>query len=424
MKHFVKVFIFAAVLCTTITALRCVKQSDKVSAAETVGNYVALGDSIAAGYGLSNASTEGYVAQISSMLKVSNTLNLGITGLNSTQLLDALKTKELQTAISNASVITLSIGSNDILGPFTTYVAQAFGITDIAQIGNVLKDSNPITVLLQIASLTKLINEDATCSYGMKAGAMKFAANFPAIIASLKSCAPCAEIYVNNLYNPYRGITIATLNLGGITEAYITEINNTVFSSTSTDYNLVNVYSVFNTTDNLVNADLSTNNFDPHPNVSGHTAIANSYLGVLGAKSNNLKSMAEIIQQIDMSKLNSLMNGNNTVSPSGDNASAIDNNKLSVIPNAIIKSAVMIKSSNKAKITLKKLKNTSGYQLKFSPNKTFKKALKSQCSKKAIATIRNLKKNTTYYVKARSFIVANGKKIYGKWSKIKKIREK
>jgi hypothetical protein len=39
-------------------------------------------------------------------------------------------------------------------------------------------------------------------------------------------------------------------------------------------------------------------------------------------------------------------------------------------------------------------------------------------------TFKKLKSKKTYYVKARAYKVVNGKKIYGNWSKIKKVKVK
>ena len=39
-------------------------------------------------------------------------------------------------------------------------------------------------------------------------------------------------------------------------------------------------------------------------------------------------------------------------------------------------------------------------------------------------TIRGLEKGKTYYVRVRAYKKVSGKKLYGKWSKVKKIRIK
>lgn len=75
----------------------------------------------------------------------------------------------------------------------------------------------------------------------------------------------------------------------------------------------------------------------------------------------------------------------------------------------------------KVKLSLKKIKNAKGYQIAYATNKKFRKK-KLLTSKKMIVTIRKLKKKKTYYFKVRAYSSVNGKKRYGKWSNVKKIK--
>ena len=52
--------------------------------------------------------------------------------------------------------------------------------------------------------------------------AQGFSSNFSKIIDILKEKAPEAEIYVTNIYNPYKDVMV----LGNLADAYIKEINN------------------------------------------------------------------------------------------------------------------------------------------------------------------------------------------------------
>jgi hypothetical protein len=83
------------------------------------------------------------------------------------------------------------------------------------------------------------------------------------------------------------------------------------------------------------------------------------------------------------------------------------------------------KKAKKAKIVLKKvtkIKNVK-YQIKYATNKKFKKArIKAYKSNKI--TLKNLRSNKTYYVKARAFVKTKNKKVYGKWTKRKRIKVK
>ena len=72
----------------------------------------------------------------------------------------------------------------------------------------------------------------------------------------------------------------------------------------------------------------------------------------------------------------------------------------------------------KAKISGK----TDGYQIKIGSKKIFSKVTKRSFKFSIKSAVKN---NKTYIVKVRAYILdSKGKKIYGKWSKSKKIKVK
>ena len=87
-----------------------------------------------------------------------------------------------------------------------------------------------------------------------------------------------------------------------------------------------------------------------------------------------------------------------------------------------IKSA---KNKKKQKLLLQwgKIKNAKGYQLQYAMNKKFKKK-KSVQTKKTKYTIKKLKKKKTYYIRVRAYKMNGKKKVYGKWSTVKKVKIK
>jgi hypothetical protein len=87
---------------------------------------------------------------------------------------------------------------------------------------------------------------------------------------------------------------------------------------------------------------------------------------------------------------------------------------------AKIKNLIKKSKSKKAKITLKRTKRAKGYQIKISTSKKFKKKKTIvKFAKSTKKTIKGLKKNTKYYVKVRAYnYKTNGKRQYGKWSKV------
>ncbi len=78
------------------------------------------------------------------------------------------------------------------------------------------------------------------------------------------------------------------------------------------------------------------------------------------------------------------------------------------------------------KVTWKK-KNADGYQVRYATTKSFKSYRTKTVSKGSMTStnLKNLKKGKTYYVKVRAYkLDENGKKIYGRFSQAKKIKNK
>lgn len=95
-----------------------------------------------------------------------------------------------------------------------------------------------------------------------------------------------------------------------------------------------------------------------------------------------------------------------------------------VIINTPDKTKVKLLKNNKKKslkVSWKKIKGVSGYEVFIARDKKFTKGKKVKDVKKTSTIIKNLKKNKKYYVKVRAYKVdPNGKKVYGKYSDAKK----
>ncbi|MFU0828571.1 MAG: hypothetical protein ACFWTJ_13765 [Lachnoclostridium sp.] len=269
--------------------------SDKKNKADdTAINYVALGDSIAAGYGLpgyraGTTPEKAYVSIVGNALggRMVNLAKDGLTSLKLLETLDTLRPSQSE-YLSQANIITLSIGSNDLLKPFMGIIAEklACDVSEIQTKLAELKANNNQLALLRI--MAELNADDGTGlknNPDLKNAADAFAVNFRKIIARIKELAPNARIIVTNAYNPYEGINLnyvlGTLKLGEITDIYIQELNK-AFTANSADYTLIDVYAAFSDSFkngvSPVNANLSAFNFDPHPNVVGHSLIAKEIL--------------------------------------------------------------------------------------------------------------------------------------------------
>lgn len=250
-------------------------------------NIVVLGDSIAYGIGSTNAETKSFGALVGEKVNGKVT-NLGISGLDSTQLLEKLETDEFQNALKEADVVLMSIGSNDILKPFVNIVTEAVGVKDNSdkevyeKIQKQFMKTAKEEPLEAINSLAKAILK-VYASDEIEKGCQGFPDNFDAIIDKIHTLNSDALIYANNVYNPYYGVAyeyqgLTLLNVHEICELYVNEINK-AFDRTSKDYTMIDMYSIFRqqgyTNVNQASVeDFSGFSFDPHPNDKGYQLMA------------------------------------------------------------------------------------------------------------------------------------------------------
>ena len=84
------------------------------------------------------------------------------------------------------------------------------------------------------------------------------------------------------------------------------------------------------------------------------------------------------------------------------------------------------KAKKSLKVSWKKVKDVSGYQIQYSTSSKFKGAKKITIKKAGITskTIKKLKAKKKYYVRIRTYKIVNGKKKYSSWSKKKSQKTK
>lgn len=115
-----------------------------------------------------------------------------------------------------------------------------------------------------------------------------------------------------------------------------------------------------------------------------------------------------------------------TVLPSEKNNPDAENKKEKQIVPARVNS-VTVKNKKKKTVTVKwkKVNGAKGYEIQYGRNSKFRKSVtKTKVISKAAFSIKNLKRKKVYYVRVRAFSKSGGKKVYGKWSKAKKIKVK
>ena len=101
-----------------------------------------------------------------------------------------------------------------------------------------------------------------------------------------------------------------------------------------------------------------------------------------------------------------------------------DDNKLKVVQLANVKiTSLKNKKTKSVSVKWKKITGAGGYQLQYSTNSKFKgKTTKN--TKKVTYLCKKLKKKKKYYFRVRAYRISDKKKIYGCWSKSRKIMVK
>ncbi len=286
MKLAKKLILF--VLCLLITCVNWLSFSVPVRAAkESKALYIALGDSIASGYGLEsyiNGDDKNKYSSSNSVIKLGKktgmtTVNYGVEGIDSTVFYQALSkpsTKEQKEAvekIKDAKLITLSIGGNNVFIPLLNSVNENI------ENGRNIFNADPSQIQRAVLKLLLSENEFKNMIDNVLKGAETFAGNeklhkpgdFENIISFIKALNPKAKLIVQTIYSPYEKILPVTV------DSAIKNMNAKIIklSDNGKNFRVADVYSAFAKAPGgmqLTNADTGKN-FDPHPTKKGHEVI-------------------------------------------------------------------------------------------------------------------------------------------------------
>lgn len=242
-------------------------------------SYVALGDSISAGYGVSSS----FVQQIADKYSY-NLVNKAVIGATSAEVLAASQT------VSGADLITITVGGNDMMNALYAYLEEKTGM-DADTIKANLMSGNDTLVMMTIMQAGPYFSGFPSSSQAQTA-IRQFSVNLTAIFRVLKQNNPDAEIIIANQYNPYVTLANQMASYPNPVMAQYAEIFNNTFESGVTALNqgiaaaaglqgvsVADVYTPFadsaNNGINPCNATMVPKiNFDFHPNESGHQLIA------------------------------------------------------------------------------------------------------------------------------------------------------
>ena len=287
-KRFTSIFIIFILLLQVLSPIVLAIDS-------TSTNYLALGDSIGAGYGLADKDTESYAQIVRSKLNIpeNNFKNLSVSGMTCEEFYQKIQTSEYTSSIRAANMITVSIGSNELLGIAIEGVSSITGVDandpDFTnKVQQVFKNANLFQKLTLTDNLYVFFTSNETKAQ-IEASIVAYEESWKKSISYIKNINPNVSIIATEFYNPYYEVGLASYDLGNFVDEYIKKMNVILrnLSQSESLYKIAKIYDDFNTTNpRITNVNVNFSNFskmnvDPHPNKDGHSIIASRIMDVI-----------------------------------------------------------------------------------------------------------------------------------------------
>lgn len=270
-------------LCMVFCMIPLTASAEEV---ETPKTYVALGDSIASGYGVEEgeafpevlADTCGYTL-----------VDLSQDGVTAADLGETVK--DNLTDIASAEIITITVGGNDLMNALYSFAAKKYNEgkepdaqLTAEQIQQKLAEGDTTLLVTVLSYLTEFGKSDEA-----KAALEAFSNTMIETIVSIKSVNSTASIILTTQYNPYTFLAkalagtdyadYATILASGF-DAGVTALNAVINSmpTLTKACTVVDLYSVFAEAEknpcNATFVSLESYTLDYHPNAYGHSLIA------------------------------------------------------------------------------------------------------------------------------------------------------
>ena len=261
----------------------------------TSTNYLALGDSIGYGYGLADKDTESYAQIVRSKLNIpkNNFKNLSKPGMTCGEFYQEIQTSEYTSSIRAANMITVSIGSNELLGIAIEGISSVTGVDRndpnfTNKVQQVFKNANLFQKLTLTDNLYVFFTSNETKAQ-IEASIAAYEESWRQSISYIKNINPNVSIIATEFYNPYYEVGLASYDLGNFVDEYIQKMNVILRNSSQSEslYKIAKIYDDFNTTNpRITNVNVNFSNFskmniDPHPNKDGHSIIASRIMDVI-----------------------------------------------------------------------------------------------------------------------------------------------
>lgn len=274
--------------------------TDAAADTGTAPVYVALGDSISTGYGLESPSTEGFASLVAN--GGYSLTNLAVNGNTANGILAQLATDEIKAVVSNAELITITCGGNDLMNALYQAIADDYNASKGTQftgadVLNELADGTSTDMSFGFAELgrlmmivtnftttdafTKALQSYKNAMYGTTGETVTMG-----VIDTILTLNPDVTIVLTTQYNPYIVFKTDAMygNLYKGIEAGAIELNKVITDNASGKYIVADVYTAFTeNTNNLCNAQAGSGmtNLDFHPNAEGHKVIADTVSAAL-----------------------------------------------------------------------------------------------------------------------------------------------
>lgn len=302
-----KVWKRVSALAAAVCFMLCMTSAGVYAQENTWQTYVALGDSIASGYGLGEGESSFPALTASACaLTLDNQAKAGAT---SADLLADLAGGSLN--VADADVISVTVGGNDLMGALYSYLAiNAFGGTmTAAEVQQALTEGNVMVLAAAVNALGGF-----SASTEAQTALENYGINLAGIITAIRGVNQKAAVVVVNQYNPYAYMAgnAAAADAGALSEAFdagVRALNavtaQVVGQSGAAGCFVADAYSaIAGATANPCNAyfnNFMDINLDFHPNAHGHELIAASVTSVIeGVKqaSSALEAQAGAIRAV------------------------------------------------------------------------------------------------------------------------------
>ena len=277
--------------CLLLTLL----MSTSAALAEDPPVYVALGDSITAGYGLPEG--EKCFAEIVALEGGYGLINYGVSGHTVPDILAQLADPAVLADVARAEIITITCGGNDLMAVLYESIAAIYNASvpeemaiRAGEVTSIMisEDDRRKTSLMLASAIALEGHADMGVTPLMQSQEMAqaladYVQNLTAAITILRSANPDARIILATQYNPYRHFTGLYASINAAMDTGAQRLNAAITEcAAALGCETADMYTAFYGLEaELMNAAMSPLNLDFHPNAAGHELIARCMLGVL-----------------------------------------------------------------------------------------------------------------------------------------------